>query len=97
LLSQLGYSQGTFNNKPFDQARVNKVYEQLLDYFEANGYPFAKIFLDTISIQENKLRATLVINKGAIYYLDSISVKGNIRINKNFLYRYLDMQPHEYF
>ena len=95
ILNQLGYSRETFNDKPFDQGKVNKIYEQLLDHFENNGYPFTKIYLNSIVLNNGLMGAGLNIDKGQLYYIDSISIKGDERINKNFLYHYLDLKKHD--
>lgn len=84
-----------FNTKPFDPQKVSVVYEQLLDYYSHHGYPFAKIFLDSISFHNNLISAKLNIDKGFIYHIDSIRVFGNIKISQDFLHRYLDIADHE--
>jgi outer membrane protein assembly factor BamA len=94
LLNQLGYSRTTFNNKPFEHAKVEALYKKALDYFEDNGYPFAKIYLDSISMNDGRISASLVIDKGNLYYIDSIRVHGNAKLSEDFLYRYLDLQQH---
>lgn len=89
LLNNLGYSKSSFNNKPFDQQKVNTVYRQLLDYFSNNGYPFAKIFLDSVVVGNNQISASLKIDKGQLYHIDTIIINGNVRLSKNFLTHYI--------
>lgn len=94
LLNQLGYYQSSFNSKPFDQQKVTEAYNQLLDYFSNNGYPFAKIYLDSITLNNENINATLHIEKGDLYHIDTIEVYGDIKISKNFLTHYIDIQEH---
>ena len=94
LLNQLGYNHSSFNSKPFDQQKVNVIYNQLLDYFASNGYPFSKIYLDSIVLNNGLISAKLYIDKGVLYHIDTIIVNGNIRLSKNFITRYLDIQEH---
>src|SRR3954470_2416351 len=85
LLNNFGYNKSSFNNKPFDQQKANTVYNQLLDYFSNIGYPFAKIFLDSVRLNDNLITANLKIQKGELYHIDTINVHGNIKLTKNFI------------
>jgi outer membrane protein assembly factor BamA len=64
--------------------------ENLLQYFENNGYPFASVKLDSSYFLGDKLNASLKVVVGPLYHIDSISVEGNLRIKKVFLEKYLD-------
>ena len=66
--------------------------EKLLDYFEDNGYPFAKINLDSISIRVNQIEAVLNIDKGYLYHIDSIRMYGPAKISRNFIHHYLNIE-----
>ncbi len=66
--------------------------EKLLDYFEERGYPFAKINLDSLQIIDNKILATLQIDKGYPYRIDSIRLFGKAKISTNFIHRYLNIE-----
>ncbi|MEP7318708.1 MAG: hypothetical protein ABI921_08195 [Panacibacter sp.] len=94
LLNQLGYYQNSFNSKPFDQQKVTAAYNRLLDYFSNNGYPFAKIYLDSVTLTKDNINAVLHIEKGDLYHIDTIEVYGDIKIAKNFLTHYIDIQEH---
>jgi outer membrane protein assembly factor BamA len=71
----------------FDQ--VQAAQQKLLDYLENNGYPFAKINLDSITMANQQLEAHLRIEKGPLYKIDSIRNMGTARISSAFLQRYL--------
>ena len=92
LINQLGFKKSDFNAQPFNQQQVVLLQEKLLDYFDNNGYPFAKIKFDSVEIIENEVTATLKITTEILYKLDSIRLYGNAKISKDFLYRYLNMQ-----
>ena len=95
LLNQLGYNSSSFSNKPFDQQKVTLVYNQLLDYFSKNGYPFAKLYLDSIELNDGLINAKLQVDKGALYHIDTLIVTGDVKISKYFLTRYLDIEEKE--
>lgn len=64
---------------------------RILNYYENNGYPFAKVFLDSIRLEEEKITALLKVNPGVLYHIDSIRVFGKVKISKNFLQHYLNI------
>jgi outer membrane protein assembly factor BamA len=94
LLNQLGYNHFSFNNKPFNQEKVNKIYNELLTYYSNNGHPFAKVNLDSVVLNDALISAKLNIDEGTLYYIDTIKLNGNIKLSKNFITRYLDIKEH---
>ena len=89
-LAQAGWKfEGKRNNLSFEDYRQTS--EKLLDYFEENGYPFAKINLDSVSISYNQIIAVLNIDKGFPYHIDSIRIYGPAKISRNFIHHYLDI------
>jgi len=91
-LEEAGFNEKTILNKPLNVDQLKQVQENLLEYFENNGYPFAKIQLDSIGFEEEKLRARLKIDKGPKYKIDSLRLYGAARINNDFIQRYLDIK-----
>jgi len=64
--------------------------EIILNYYENSGYPFAKVGFDSVVINEkNEITATILVDKGIKYKIDSIRVYGNVNINTQFLQHYL--------
>jgi outer membrane protein assembly factor BamA len=95
VLNELGYKKDWLDAKPFDPQKVKVVYNQLLDYYASNGYPFSKIYLDSIQISKGLISAKLNVDKGFVYHIDSIRVYGNLKITQEFLHRYLDIPDHD--
>ncbi len=86
-----------FNQKQIEGGKIGfenypKFQEQLLDYLENNGYPFARISLDSISLQGNEINAAIKIDKGIIYKIDSIRTFGKTKISNNVLHRHLNLE-----
>ena len=93
LLQMAGIDKAAFEAKPFQPAQALLLQEQLLDYLENNGYPFAAIQYDSIRLDGNQVTAKVIVNKGILYRMDSLRIIGAAKVNKSFLYHYLDMQP----
>ncbi len=66
--------------------------ESILEAYENNGYPFASIGLDSVSIDQNKIAAAIRVDRGPLILIDSINVVGKSRINRYFLGNYLDIK-----
>ncbi|HEU4633213.1 MAG TPA: BamA/TamA family outer membrane protein, partial [Flavisolibacter sp.] len=52
---------------------------------------FGKVYLDSIDITGDGVSATVKVEKGPLYEIDSIRVYGDVKINNLFLQRYLDI------
>lgn len=72
-----------------------KYSNQILNYFQDNGYPFASVTIDSINTSQRQMSGLLRVEKGYFYKFDSIRVLGDARISKNFLYHYLSIKPGE--
>ncbi|WP_255155593.1 BamA/TamA family outer membrane protein [Ferruginibacter sp. HRS2-29] len=86
-----GYIEKNFTNKPLNISQLQLLQQRILGYYEKNGHPFAKVYLDSIRVEDDKITAALKTEKGVLYHIDSIRVFGNIKINKRFLQRYLSI------
>lgn len=75
--------------KPANLQKVRKIQDDILRYYENNGHPFARVYLDSISIQNDSIRALLKAEPSVTYRIDSVSNKGSARISHLFLQRYL--------
>ncbi|MEO6718971.1 MAG: BamA/TamA family outer membrane protein, partial [Ferruginibacter sp.] len=57
--------------------------------YEKNGYPFAAVFLDSIQLTQGTMNAFLQVNPGPLYHIDSIRLKGKVKLSEGFLQGYL--------
>lgn len=90
-LEATGYRQKQFIEKPFNISQLQQAQKKLLNYFENNGYPFASVYLDSISINNGNMYALLKAEPSVFYHLDSIRIFGKAKIKKHFLERYLGL------
>ena len=89
VLDESGLANKVFLNKLFIPNELAYHKERILNYYERNGYPFASVFLDSIVYNGSAMVAKLNVIKGSLYHIDSLSVKGNVKISNTFLQRYL--------
>ncbi|HTS42828.1 MAG TPA: POTRA domain-containing protein [Puia sp.] len=91
ILNATGWNDKKISNRSVDFQQIQQEEQQILDYLENNGYPFAKISLDSISFKGSTLAGNLKIDKGPLYKIDSIRVHGTAKISTDFLQRYLNI------
>ncbi len=97
VLEAVGYRDQSFQGKPFDYASVKDYQDKILAWFENHGHPFAKVFIDSLTLNKDKIRAKLSVEEGPAYTIDSIHVLGSAKISNEFLQRYLDLRNGETF
>lgn len=91
LLDAVGWRERMFAGKPMDFVQVQQWQNRLLNRLENTGYPFAKVYLDSIDLDNDKVSALLKVEKGPLYLIDSIRIFGNAKISNYYLQRYLDI------
>ncbi|HYJ65819.1 MAG TPA: POTRA domain-containing protein, partial [Parafilimonas sp.] len=95
LLSSLRYNAENFSQQNFSALKLQQLYNDVINYYSNNGYPFATIFLDSIQVKDDKISAHLNIKPGILYHIDTIIVEGNMRISKFFLQHFLQINEHD--
>src|SRR5688572_11811279 len=91
LLQAVGWNAGQFPGKTMNFSAVKAWQERMLVYLENNGYPFARIYLDSLRLDQDSVFADLKVDKGPLYRIDSIRVFGDIKISNFFLQQYLQI------
>ena len=93
VLSEIGFREKLYSDKPIYFKSVKRVQEKLLNYYENNGFPFASVKLDSIVITEGSISAQLNLTKNDKEKIDSVVMKGNAKIAPVFMYNYLGIKP----
>ena len=92
-LSKIGFRDKLHNNKLLSQNQLAQLFEKLIAHYESNGYPFASVKLDSVSIKNEIVSAQLYLEKNQLTTIDSISIIGSAKIIPIYLYNYLDIKP----
>jgi outer membrane protein assembly factor BamA len=93
LLLKAGYSIEKISGRLLDMGQIKNLQENLLGRLEEEGYPFSGVRLDSIQLEEGVFSAHLVVDRGPLYKIDSISNLGTVNLSRVFLQRYLDIAP----
>ncbi len=65
--------------------------ESIKDYYGNNGYPFAKVKLDDISLESGRITGGLSIDLGQQVIMDSLVIKGDLKLRRSYLRNYLQI------
>lgn len=93
VLSEIGFREKVYSNKPIYYKSVKRVQEKLITYYENNGYPFASVKLDSIIISDGSISAQLKVTKNSEIKIDSVVIKGTAEIAPVYIYNYLGIKP----
>jgi hypothetical protein len=66
LLQNTGWKERMFSGKPMDFAEVKLWQDRILNYLENNGHPFAKVYLDSLQLENESVSARLKVEKGPL-------------------------------
>ncbi len=88
----------SFNNiNKFSYKEFSKMEFKLVDYYQTVGYPFATVFLDSISLENRTVVGTLKLEKGPFIVFDSIQIEGKTKTKKKFLYHFTRIRVNDPF
>jgi outer membrane protein assembly factor BamA len=85
LEQALGPFQGLILNSQSLEQKLGEV----LKILENNGYPFARVWLDSLQASGPHVSAVLQIDLGPLFSFYSVNFPDEVRINKGFLSKYL--------
>ena len=92
LMAATGFHERMYSNIVFTPKEVSSLMEKILTYCDNNGYPFARVKLDSVVIEDNAISARLKVTKHRLIKIDSFLVIGTANIKKRYLYRYLHIK-----
>ena len=92
ILAYTGFHEKLYANIPFKPTQFSKVIDKILNWCDNNGYPFARVRLDSVVIENSTITAQLHITKNRLIKIDSFIVEGNANIKRNFLNHYLHIK-----
>ncbi|MBN1111612.1 MAG: hypothetical protein JXA53_01710 [Bacteroidales bacterium] len=67
--------------------------DKSLNYYSNNGYPFVSVSTDSVVVNSNSLKLSVIINSGPKIVYDNLIVKGSLRVNNKYLSKVLNIKP----
>ncbi len=80
---------GNWKRKLITPEDLTKRIDNIINFFQKNGYPFTSVKIDSINIHNEKISGYLAINPGVKIKWDKLIIKGDIALKKYYLENYL--------
>lgn len=93
LLSSFYSRIKRIEGKNFNTRESKEIAQNIVNHYENNGYPFAKVQIDSLSFSDYTVEEKITLIKGPFIVIDSISIKGELKINPHVVYRITDIKP----
>ena len=97
ILSSAGVNDRLLRKKVFTPVAYARLCEDILRYCTNNGYPFARVSLDSVVIERGAIDAYLLLDRGPLILTDTLLVRGNAKVTAAYLRNYLSLKPGEPF
>ncbi len=93
IASASRFREKLYTGQPVSPLQVSRMFEDLLVQSENNGYPFARVWLDSIHHEGDGFSANLNLDRGELVMLDSVVVRGTAQTNLRYLHSYIGIRP----
>lgn len=91
-LRQVGWTPEMFTQQQYDAGKMTELQQRMLEYLENNGYPFARIFMDSIQINGRDVSGRINVQPGPLYHIDSIKITGTAKISNEYLQQFIGIK-----
>ena len=78
-------------NKLYDHQEIAALYDRILQKAENIGYPFAAVRLDSVGIEEGRIRAKVLVNLNQYISIERIRVNGTLKLSDRYLRHLIDL------
>jgi outer membrane protein assembly factor BamA len=92
VMRKIGFKDRQFKDANMRGKRLLGLQERIIRYYENRGFPFAQVTLDSIALNNDRLSATLNLEKNQEFRIDSIIIKGTARIKPKYIQNYLGIR-----
>lgn len=93
VLSEGRFKERLMIDRPVSPRQLGRLMEDLLRDRENKGYPFARVWLDSLDLNEKGLHAILRMDQGPLVRFDSVLVRGDARTNMRYLRSCIGIKP----
>lgn len=93
ILNSIGFKERFYRDKAFRYEEVNRILNRIIEYSENNGFPFASVKFDSVSIEDRHIMATINYQSGPFITFDTVKPEGNSKTKALFLSNYLRIKP----
>lgn len=80
-------------SEPIRHKSLVRLQKEILRKYENNGYPFASVSLDSVETDSIRMKAALYVVPGPEVFIDSLIVKGKVKLSPAYISTYLGIRP----
>lgn len=91
ILDGIGWNKKQSANHTMNFKQLESLKQRILEYLENNGYPFARVDVDSAQLTSENFYGVLKVSKGPLYRIDSVRNLGTARISTSFLQHHLNI------
>jgi len=84
-----------FINKFYSQTELDKLNEQIVVFYEENGFPFASVGLEDIDVTSETIAATVTADPGPMVFYGGLEINGGPKIRTLWLQKLLKVREGE--
>ena len=93
VMTLTGIRKEQWEGRALDARQVARVSERLLRWAENNGYPFASVRLEGVSLKgDGGVHGNFILDKGVEQKIDSVAIHGDVKVSRNYLLNYLEIK-----
>ncbi len=78
---------------PIPFIKWRNLLNKLVQKAQEQGYPFAQVFLDSVLLDSNQVKAAIQYNSGPLMLFDSISLGGTVQLQAQYLIHLSGIHP----
>ncbi len=93
IASEARFREKLYSERPVDPKSVQRLFEDLLAHCENEGYPFARVKLDSLRIKDDGLSARVLLEKGRLVKIDSVVVRGTAKTSDRYMQSLIGIRP----
>ncbi len=82
-----------YTGMPFNSVQISNSLRSMQQALENNGYPFAKVYLDSIELVNDNLTAKVIVQRNYYFKWKEVHIKGDSSISKIFLTNIIRIKP----
>lgn len=92
LFLKAGVNVNRLKKATVSPARLDRAFQRGLREAENNGFPFARLYLDSVQIDSGAIIALLRLDQGPFVVVDSVNIEGDLKVRSSYLTNYLGIK-----
>lgn len=97
LLQEINYDKKAKRREKLSLSELKRQKELTVKYYENRGYPFAIVKTDSVLLNGKVITGNYKVEPNPLFEIDSIHLKGKVKISRNFLQHFLEIKSGELF